>query len=96
MKRTNKDQNKRIARERIVILFEEASKNKTKAQRYVELARKLAMKYKVRMPNGLNKKYCKHCYSYFNSENSRVRIRNGKRTVYCNSCKKFNRYLIKK
>jgi ribonuclease P protein subunit RPR2 len=57
-----------IAMERINELFEQADLRFKKSQelsdRYVELARKIAMKYKVKMPRELKKRFCKHCYKY--------------------------------
>ena len=60
--------NKEIARERIETLFKEAkkvfNKDKSLANRYVKLARELAMKYKIRIPPPLKRRFCKHCYRY--------------------------------
>ena|SRR3989338_7675138 len=86
----------KIAKERIEVLFKEA-KNMFKedpklSDRYVYLARKIAMKYKVRIPSTLKRKFCKHCYKYLMpSVNCRVRVQRGKVVYYCLSCKKFTR-----
>jgi len=88
-----------IARERIEILFEEAElafpKREDLADRYVELARKIAMKYNVTVPKDLKLKYCKHCYKYLRpGTNSRVRIKpSGDYVVVtCLGCEKQQRY----
>ena len=49
---------KQIAKERIEILFEQASKakNQALANRYVTLARKIQMKARIRMPRNLKRK----------------------------------------
>ncbi len=88
-----KSKQKDIARERIKTLFKQAdqTKNKTLANRYVTLARKLAMKVKIRIPLELKRKFCKHCYKYLHSGNSRVRTRAGKVVISCFECKKFMR-----
>jgi ribonuclease P protein subunit RPR2 len=88
---------KKIALERIETLFGEASdvfkKNKILADRYVELARKIAMKYKVRIPSRLQKQFCKHCYKFLMPNvNCRVRIKKGKVVYYCLECKKYMRF----
>ena len=88
---------KEIAKERIKILFKEArkvfKKDKKLADRYVKLARELAMKYKVRIPSELKRQFCKHCYSYLMpSVNCRVRTREGKVVYYCMECKKYMRF----
>ena len=91
---------KEIALERIKILFEEAKQafkeDPALANRYVKLARKLAMKYKVRIPREFKRKYCKHCYSYLRPPyNARVRIQKGKVVYTCYTCKKFMRFVLK-
>ncbi|MBL7051819.1 MAG: ribonuclease P [Nanoarchaeota archaeon] len=100
MKR-NKAKEKKIVRERIEILFSEAakifSKNKKRSNRYVEIARKLAMKVNLSMPNIFRRQYCKYCYSYLRpGVNSTVRIRDSKIIIYCKECKKYNRMPLSK
>jgi ribonuclease P protein subunit RPR2 len=86
-----------IAKKRISILFNEAKKAFNKdpklANRYVGLARKIAMKYKVRIPSQLKRKFCKHCYSYLvPSKNCRVRLQKSRIIYSCLNCKKFMRF----
>jgi ribonuclease P protein subunit RPR2 len=86
-----------IALERIKILFKQAGeifkKEPKLSDRYVHLARKIAMKYKVRIPSQLKKRFCKHCYKYLvPSVNCRVRVQRGKVVYYCLNCKKFMRF----
>lgn len=87
----------RIALERIEILFNEAEKafcaDKKLADSYVAKARKIAMKYNVKMPRELKRKFCKHCYSYLKPGiNLRVRTHKGKVVYYCMSCKEYMRF----
>jgi ribonuclease P protein subunit RPR2 len=96
-----KAKQKEIAKERVKILFKQAEevfpKNKSLANRYVTLARKVAMKVKIRMPLELKRKFCKHCYKFLMpGVNSRVRTRDGKVIISCFECKKFVRIPIKK
>ena len=86
---------KQIAKERIEQLFKEASKNPERADRYVELARKIAMKVNLTMPRTLKKRFCKHCYKYFQKGNYKVRTRNKMIVYSCNNCKKHMRFKIK-
>lgn len=84
---------KKIAKERIRILFKEAErifpKHKDLANRYVELARRIGMKYKVRVPKHLKRKFCKYCYRFIRpGVNSNVRIKNKKVIHHCNECGK--------
>jgi ribonuclease P protein subunit RPR2 len=92
---------RQIALDRIEQLFSEAEKAfKEKphlSNRYVELARKIAMKAKVRIRSELKKRFCKHCQSYLKpGVNCRVRLTKKHLTYYCQSCKKFMRFPYKK
>jgi len=91
-----KKEKKRIALERIRTLFKEAEVRAREgeqklADRYVAIARKISMKHKVKIPKELKRRFCKHCYSYLTSKNSRTRVRDGKLVVYCFNCKKYTR-----
>lgn len=99
MKRS--DEIKKIAKERIETLFKEASitGDQKLRNRYVYLARKLTQKSNIRIPREFKRKYCKHCYTYFTSKNSRVRTTSKKMvSTLCFECKKRTRfpYLKKK
>lgn len=56
---------RRVALERISILFERAREvfdcEPEFAQRYVDLARRIGMRYKVRVPPELRRMICRHC-----------------------------------
>lgn len=88
---------KEIAKERIEVLFEEAkmafNSDPKLSNRYVKLARELAMKAKVKIPSLLKKRFCKHCYSYLvPSKNVRIRLQKAKLVYYCLNCKKYMRF----
>ena len=89
------EENKKIALERIKTLFKEAKevKDKKLANRYIKLARELSMKYKVKIPSNLKRRFCKHCKHYLvHSVNVRVRTRDGKVVYYCLDCKRYMRF----
>ena len=76
----------RIAKERILLLFEQAGKafekHPERSKRYVELARKIGMRYNVRIPKDLRRKFCKRCFSYLKpGVNCRVRTSQSKQSV---------------
>lgn len=90
---------KKEALEKIKILFLEAElqfkKNPSLSNRYVDLARKIAMRFKIRMPRELKRKFCKHCYSYLiPDKNCRVRIHKSRVIYFCFNCKKFMRFML--
>ena len=87
---------KKEALERIKILFNESKINSDKADRYVELARKIGMKVNLPIPKEFKRKFCKHCNKYFQRGNYRVRTRNKMVVYYCFNCKKYMKFVISK
>lgn len=87
----------KIANQRIQILFENAeieakAHRLDRSQRYVDLARKIGMRYNVRIPRQYRRRFCRHCHSYLlPSHNSRVRVRGRTITTHCDSCGRFMR-----
>ena len=75
---------KRIAKERITELFRQAAERKQYAKRYVGLARKIALRYRVKIPPELRKKYCALCNSLFRfGQNCTVRKKKSHITIHC-------------
>lgn len=94
---------RKIALERIVILFEQADKtyasDPKRAQRYVDLARRIAMRSRVHLPPGLRRRVCRSCKSYLNPLNSRTRIRQEREphvSTTCAVCGHINRYPLRR
>ena len=85
----------KIAKERIELLFAEAEKTDDKrlAKRYVELARKIGMRYNVRIPPELKRRYCKYCHNLL--FDSRRRLKQGIMAITCKYCGKTLRYPYK-
>ncbi|MBM3229991.1 ribonuclease P [Candidatus Parvarchaeota archaeon] len=88
---------RQIAAERIGILFEQAGKiysyDPLLSDRYVFLARKIAMKFRIRLPAELKRKFCRHCHSFLMpGRNCRIRAHQGKMVYYCLNCKKHMRF----
>ncbi len=97
-KRIPKRLKQEIALEKVKTLFKEASKQKDLklANRYVDIARKTAMKVNLKIPRELKRRFCKHCYSYLiPGKNCRVRIHKNKVIYYCSDCKKYARFILK-
>ena len=92
-----KQEEKRVAHERVLILFGLAEKafslHPERANRYVQLARKLCLRFKVRLPVVLKRRMCKHCFSYLvPGKNCRVRTHEGKVVYACLVCKGLMRF----
>ncbi|MHC1567063.1 MAG: ribonuclease P protein component 4 [Candidatus Syntropharchaeia archaeon] len=87
-----KDLVKKIALQRIERLFELAEESEEYCDRYVELARKIGMRYRVRIPKHLKMRICKHCYSFLvPGRNARVRLRGDYIATTCLKCNKVMR-----
>lgn len=100
-KRTNRAQdrhNRQTGLERIAILFSLAEKEKLRperASRYMFLASRIAMRYNIKMPAKLKRKYCRKCRSYFvHGLNCTVRARTprGAVIIKCLKCNNIMRY----
>ena len=90
----------KIAREHIDSLFHQArktaEKNQDLADRYITLARKIAMKFKLRLSSEQKRLFCPHCYRFMlPGKTVRVRIHDSKLIYSCKLCKKFWRKPLK-
>ena len=100
MKETSRNPaTKKIARERISILFGQARQafpaHPELSNRYVELARKISMRQRVRIDRELRRQYCHYCYAFLvPGSNMRVRVHRGNVVVTCRSCNKKTRYRV--
>ncbi len=90
---------KKIAKERINILFREAEKifneNPALSKRYVFIARKIAMKSNIKLSSEQKRKVCKKCRAFlFPGKNCIVRTNSKTKSVeyLCKDCGNKNRY----
>jgi len=94
---------KRIAIERVQRLFllarETIREDPALAQRYVDIARKVAMAARVRLPKEYRHQVCRHCKSFIlPSVNCRVRIKQRREphlAITCLNCGKQTRIPLK-
>jgi ribonuclease P protein subunit RPR2 len=90
-----------VARERIEILLDHAremvDKNEGLSRRYVDLARRISERTKVRIPGELKRYLCKGCgIMLVPGHNARVRLyaRNSGIVITCLSCGMMRRYPV--
>jgi len=88
-----------LARGRIELLFAEAAKlfptHPERADRYVALARRLGMRYTVRVPKTYRLNYCRQCNSFLKvGVNARIRTRSDTKAVVftCMKCGWIRRF----
>ncbi len=86
----------KIAKERISILMEQAVKVHKEqpglAQRYFRLAKKIGMRYNIRIPAQLKRKFCRRCFSYLGEG---WRFKKGRAQATCKNCGLVMRYPYK-
>jgi ribonuclease P protein subunit RPR2 len=95
---------KQIAKQRIAVLFQQAEKarreNPQLASRYVEVARKIAMAAKIRLPLEYRRRVCRNCNALLVlGDNCRVRVKQRREphvVVTCLACGHQARVLIRK
>ena len=91
----------KIAKERIEILFslaeKEFKKHPERSRRYIELARKIGLRYNVRLLQEQKRNFCKNCNTLLKPTTSKVRLDKSTKTinVICLNCNKISRYPYK-
>ncbi len=89
---------KKIAAERIDYLLDRADKVKfidyELARRYIELVRKISLKYRIRLKKR-KYRFCKKCHYPYRSDKIRVRIGKGVVRITCLNCGYTRRIPIK-
>ncbi len=91
---------KKVALERISELFRQAeathNEDQGLADRYVSLARKISLRYKVPFSKEQKARFCKNCNSYLvPGKNSRSRITKSRLVTQCLKCKAYRRVIYK-
>ncbi|MFH0837555.1 MAG: ribonuclease P [Candidatus Aenigmatarchaeota archaeon] len=90
----------KIAKERIALLFSQAEQSAKKgkiayANRYVQLARKIGMRYNVRMPSDYRRRFCRQCKKYLHvGLSSEERQEKGFLKIRCLSCNRLMSYKL--
>ncbi|MBI4170266.1 MAG: hypothetical protein HY514_01110 [Candidatus Aenigmarchaeota archaeon] len=84
----------KIAKERIEILFSEMENAPDDlARRYIRLAKKIGMRYNVKLGPGKKRKFCKYCFTPFRG--AKTRLKNRFLVRECRFCKKAAKMKIK-
>ncbi len=72
--------------ERLMTMARDTS-DPTRSRRYVTLARRIGMRYNVKMPPGMRSAYCRGCNTYLRAgANCRVRLGRHRLTRTCLTC----------
>jgi len=100
-RRSQTPETRRLARERIELLFERAREffpeDPAASDRCVSLARRIAMRQRVRIPRELRRRFCRRCSAYLVPGSTLlVRVRPGKVVTTCLRCRAHRRYMMAK
>lgn len=92
---------KKIARERIDILFrnaiEWADEDAERSRRCILIAQRIAMKQRIRIPKRYRRLFCAHCHTLLRPGiNARIRIQHGRVIMTCLTCGQIKRYPVVK
>ena len=92
---------KEMARENILHYFEQAKvqyhNDSSLSNRYMVMAKKMALRFRVAIPSQLRWRRCKTCGHYLvPAKNARVRVDKGMRVILCKDCNSFSRFRYKK
>lgn len=95
------DSNKIKALEHIAELFSEANSIFNEypelSKRYIIIARKTAMKHKVRFNRIQKLSFCKKCNAFLKKGiNASIRVRNGRIILTCKECGFVKRFVVKR
>ena len=90
---------RKIARERIAILFTRAAEffgtDPAWSDRCVALARKIAMRQRIRIDREFRRQFCRDCGAFLvPGVNERVRVQHRKVTATCLACGSCARYRV--
>ncbi|MEE9237257.1 MAG: hypothetical protein V3U52_05660 [Thermoplasmata archaeon] len=108
MPRRRKGLERRIARERMEILFRQAEREairgarsrgarsrgtRSRATRYAQLARRIGMRYNVPLTPAFRRLLCRSCGSYMDpGSNASVRLRRSRVIITCRTCGRIYRF----
>ncbi len=99
MLKREREKERQIAMERIIYLIERAQRFKNidyeLARRYIELARNISMKYRVRIPKKYKLLFCKKCLYPYRSDRFRVRIHKSSVIITCLNCSNVRRFQLR-
>ena len=100
MKKPKEEGKGDIALERIYRLLElakeEAKTNSERSRAYVELARKVSSRNRVRIPRKLKHSFCKKCNSLLLPRNSKSRVKGNWLNVTCLKCGELKKIRVEK
>lgn len=93
----SKQRQRRIAEERIDLLFDQAADRVTDrpelSDRYMEIARAIAMRYTISFSREQRMRFCQECGAYLEpGVTARVRVDDGEKRIRCDACEDISRF----
>jgi len=84
---------KKLSKTEVEKKIKEIFSNNPKSKQ-IQKAKKLAMSKNIKLKE-LRKKFCKKCYTLFNSSNSEIRIKKHHKIIKCKKCNYISRYNLR-
>ena len=85
-----------LARQRMERLFllaaQQHEQHPERSDRYVQIARQISTRNRVRIPSHLKTQFCRNCGRFLSPSGKRTRLRDGILTTSCLSCGNQTRY----
>lgn len=99
MIKRRKNVEKNIAHERVEILINRARnymyQDYKLARRYISLAKRIAERYRIKIPKELKLIFCKKCLYPYRSDKFRVRVNKSRVVITCLNCGEERRVPIR-
>src|SRR3989344_7893818 len=95
MSRFNMISKKNLSKKDIVLTIENLFSQERNISADIKKIKRLAMSKNIKL-GSLRKKFCEKCYSLFNSENSKTRIRGNFKIVRCEKCNYISRWQMQR
>ncbi|MEM0465153.1 MAG: hypothetical protein QXW97_00430 [Candidatus Pacearchaeota archaeon] len=86
---------KKLSRQEIQDLIKNIFSQSNPSIKEIKKIKKLAMSKNIRIRD-YREKFCKKCYSFFNSENSKIRIKKPFKIIFCKNCGFISRIKLNK
>jgi ribonuclease P protein subunit RPR2 len=91
-RKNNAERARDIAKQRIERLFElamqEHALHPERSDRYVQIARNISTRVRIRIPSQLKRRFCRNCGCYLSAADRRVRLGQGIINATCLKCGK--------
>ena len=84
---------KKLSKQEVQQQIQKIFSLKTPTQEQIKKAKKLASSKNIKLGN-LKRKFCKKCFTFFTTNNSKIRIKKPFKIIKCKHCNYISRYKL--